>query len=386
MGLSAKIAVRFLKAGKGQTILIALGIAIGVSVQIFIGLLIQGLQESLLDKTIGNSSHITVTSNTRDKLISGWKEKIKNIGLADDRVNKISASADGSVYLKFGDEAEPALLRGFVFDQADKIYGLKSGIYEGNEYLKADEVLIGKEMKDKLSLKLGDKIDITNATGKKKTLEVVGFYDLGVASVNKSWIITTLETAQNALGYNDKVSSIEMQVSDTFKADEIAASLSEKMYDSSLVIDNWKAQNEQLLSGLNGQSISSIMIQIFVLVSVILGIASVLAITVMQKSKQIGILKAMGVKDKSASAIFLIQGLLLGTMGAILGILLGIILILMFTNFAVNADGSPVVPVVLDYGFIALSALIAVISACVASLIPARKSSKLSPIEVIRNG
>ncbi len=386
MGLSAKIAVRFLKAGKGQTILIALGIAIGVSVQIFIGLLIQGLQESLLDKTIGNSSHITVTSNTRDKLISGWKEKIKNIGLADDRVNKISASADGSVYLKFGDEAEPALLRGFVFDQADKIYGLKSGIYEGNEYLKADEVLIGKEMKDKLSLKLGDKIDITNATGKKKTLEVVGFYDLGVASVNKSWIITTLETAQNALGYNDKVSSIEMQVSDTFKADEIAASLSEKMSDSSLVIDNWKAQNEQLLSGLNGQSISSIMIQIFVLVSVILGIASVLAITVMQKSKQIGILKAMGVKDKSASAIFLIQGLLLGTMGAILGILLGIILILMFTNFAVNADGSPVVPVVLDYGFIALSALIAVVSACVASLIPARKSSKLSPIEVIRNG
>lgn len=386
MGLSAKIAVRFLKAGKGQTILIALGIAIGVSVQIFIGLLIQGLQESLLDKTIGNSSHITVSSNTDDKLISDWKEKIKNIGLADDRVIKISASADGSVYLKFGDEAEPALLRGFVFDQADKIYGLKSGIYEGNEYLKVDEVLIGKEMKDKLSLKLGDKIDITNATGKKKTLEVVGFYDLGVASVNKSWIITTLETAQNALGYNDKVSSIEMQVSDTFKADEIAASLSEKMSDSSLVIDNWKAQNEQLLSGLNGQSISSIIIQIFVLVSVILGIASVLAITVMQKSKQIGILKAMGVKDKSASAIFLIQGLLLGTMGAIIGILLGIALILMFTNFAVNADGSPVVPVVLDYGFIALSALIAVISACVAALIPARKSSKLSPIEVIRNG
>ena len=144
--------------------------------------------------------------------------------------------------------------------------------------------------------------------------------------------------------------------------------------------------NEQLLSGLNGQSVSSYMIQVFVLISVILGIASVLAITVLQKSKQIGILKAMGLKDRKASQIFLFQGLMLGVAGALLGIALGIGLILMFTKFALNPDGTPVVPVSLDYQFILFSGLIAVLSASVASLIPARKSSKLSPIEVIRNG
>lgn len=386
MGLSTKIAVRFLKSGKSQTLLIAMGIAIGVSVQIFIGLLIQGLQESLIDRTIGNASQITVTSATDNKLITDWKSKLDRIGLSDDRITNISASADSSVYLKFGKEAEPALLRGLLFDKADAIYNIKSRIYEGNTLSKPDQVLIGKELKEKLGLKLGDYVDVSTSSGKQKQLIIVGFYDLKVATINKSWIITSLETAQKALGLEDNVTSIEMQVSQTFKADEIAANIISKLGDSSLIIDNWTAQNEQLLSGLNGQGISSIMIQIFVLISVILGIASVLAITVMQKSKQIGILKAMGLKDRSASSIFLIQGLLLGTLGAILGIILGVLLILMFTTFAVNADGSPVVPIFLNYKFIALSALIAILSAALASLVPARKSSKLSPIEVIRNG
>ena len=127
------------------------------------------------------------------------------------------------------------------------------------------------------------------------------------------------------------------------------------------------------------------MIQVFVMISVLLGIASVLAITVVQKSKQIGILKAMGIKDKTASLIFLFQGLLLGIAGGILGVALGLGLAFVFTKFAVNSDGTPVVPLYIDYKFILLSALIAVGASTLAALIPARKSLKLNPIEVIRN-
>lgn len=176
-----------------------------------------------------------------------------------------------------------------------------------------------------------------------------------------------------------------MQVKDVFKADIIAEELASSLPDN-LKTDNWKAQNAELLSGLNGQSVSSIMIQVFVLVAVVLGIASVLAITVVQKSKQIGILKAMGIKDKTASLIFLFEGLLLGAMGAILGVALGLSLSFMFTKFALNPDGKPVVDLYIDYNFIALSALIALASAALAALIPARHSSKLNPIEVIKNG
>jgi lipoprotein-releasing system permease protein len=151
-------------------------------------------------------------------------------------------------------------------------------------------------------------------------------------------------------------------------------------------VSNWKDQNADLLSGLNGQSVSSIMIQVFVTLSVVLGIASVLAITVLQKSKQLGILKAMGIKDKEASMIFLSEGFILGVFGAIGGVSLGLGLSLAFTKFAVNPDGTPVVDLYIDPWFIALSAGIAILAASLASLIPARKSSKISVIEVIKNG
>ena len=104
MKLPFKIAVRFLKSSKGQTILIATGIAIGVSVQIFIGSLIQGLQKSLIDKTIGNSSQITVTSNKDDKTIENWEEKISQIKATDSRIEKISPAADSPAFIKYSDK------------------------------------------------------------------------------------------------------------------------------------------------------------------------------------------------------------------------------------------------------------------------------------------
>jgi lipoprotein-releasing system permease protein len=198
-------------------------------------------------------------------------------------------------------------------------------------------------------------------------------------------VLTTLATAQEVFAYEDKVTAIEMQVKDVFTADEIAAAISDDI-SAEIKVENWKDQNAALLSGLNGQSVSSLMIQVFVLVSVLLGIASVLAITVVQKSRQIGILKAMGIQDKAASRIFLLQGLMLGVAGAIVGVALGLGLAYAFTKFALNPDGTPVVSLFIDPKFITLSAVIAIVVSALAAMIPARKSSRLNPIEVIRNG
>jgi lipoprotein-releasing system permease protein len=167
--------------------------------------------------------------------------------------------------------------------------------------------------------------------------------------------------------------------------DEIAAKITTALGNDNIKVDNWKAQNEQLLSGLQGQSISSIMIQVFVLISVVLGIASVLVITVIQKSRQIGILKAMGIKNSSTSYIFLFEGLILGFFGAILGILFGLGLAFAFTKFALNPDGTPVIALYISYPFIAISGLIAIGSSILAALMPAIRSSKLNPIDIIRN-
>lgn len=385
MKLAFKIAVRFLKSSKGQTALIVLGIAVGVSVQIFIGSLIQGLQKGLIDKTIGNSPQITISSNSDDKFIENYNDIIDNIKTSDSRIKNISVSSDAPALIKEDKKNYSVLIRGMNIEDSDKIYNIKNRIFEGREPKNDLEVIIGKELQQELGVKIGDKLQIITNSGQVNNLTITGFYNLNVASINKSWMITTLTTSQKMFSSDGKITSIEMQVTEIFKSDEIATSLTTNLKDG-FKVDNWKAQNAELLSGLNGQSISSIMIQIFVLIAVALAIASVLAITVLQKSKQIGILKAMGIKDKTASLIFLFEGLLLGVMGAILGVALGLLLGVLFTKFAVNPDGTPVVELYIDYGFIAISTVIALASSTIAALIPARRSSKLNPIEVIRNG
>lgn len=387
MKLSYRIAKRFLKSNIGQTILIVLGIAIGVSVQIFIGSLIQGLQSGLVEKTIGNSSQITITSREDDKMIYDFNDKIDIIKEKDDRVDKISVALDNSAFLQYNDQSQSLLVRGFNIEEADSIYNFIDTMVEGTYPRLENEIILGIDLKDEYGIALNDNIELLTFGRKQVEAKVVGFFDMNVASINKNWGITTLSTAQSIFDMEDTVTSIELQVNsnNVFEADEISDGIELALNDETLRYDNWKAQNGQLLSGLQGQSISSIMIQVFVIISVVLGIASVLAITVMQKSKQIGILKAMGIKNKQTSLIFLFEGFILGIFGAIVGIILGLLLAVAFTFFAVNPDGTPVVELYISGSFIAMSGAIAVVASMLAALVPAIRSSKLNPIDIIKN-
>jgi lipoprotein-releasing system permease protein len=385
MKLAFSIAKRFLGYNKGQTIMIMIGIAIGVSVQIFIGLLITGLQEGLIDKTVGSSPHITIKQADE----SHFDSEPLNLKVRDE-YTALSYQADGPAFVIFEDESESILLRGSSED-ADLIYGYSEKLTEGRMPKSINEVIVGIGLKDKLSLDLNDQVDVRTIENNLESMKVVGFFDLKISSLNNAWMISNLETAQILFSFGNRINSIEIQIDDVFIADTLAEEIKTSVNNietenNTFKVDNWKAQNEELLSGLNGQSISSIMIQVFVLISVVLGIASVLAITVLQKSKQIGILKAMGIPDNTASLIFLFQGLILGVYGAILGVLFGLGLIVSFTTFARNPDGSALIAINYDIPFILFSASIAVLSALIASFIPAARSKKLSPIEVIRNG
>lgn len=385
MKLAYKIATRFLKASKGQTLLIILGIAIGVSVQIFIGSLIDGLQVSLIDKTIGNSSHITVMAEGKDKYFDEDPTLVKKLQ-EDKRFTAVSESLDSSGFIFYDDESYPVLMRGFELEEANEIYKFDEKLIEGNLPNSLMEIILGKNLVEEMGVSIGENITMTTPERNTVDLKLVGIYDFKVASLNKSWVITQMDTSEEVFDKANKVSSIETQIKDVFDADLIADEISLDIKASGLGVTNWKAQNEELLSGLTGQSASSYMIQVFVLLAVLLGITSVLAISVVQKSRQLGILKAMGIKDKDASLIFLFQGLILGVIGSILGTALGLGLTFVFSNFVQNPDGTPLIPFYLDYGFVALSVVIAIISATLAAFVPARKSSKLNPIEVIKNG
>ena len=386
MKLAVKIALRFLRSNPGQTVLIVLGIGIGVSVQIFIGSLIEGLQKSLIDKTIGNSPHIIVETIEEGEEIDHYQEVIDSIQAQNVDTKAIVPVSDHPAFIQYEDINKSLLIRGFDFNEKEEIYQFDEKLVEGSLPQKG-EILLGITYKDKYDLKLDDEITLLSSNQKMETYTVSGFFDFKVASVNESWGVMDLKSTWDLFDTKGKVTGIEIQLpeQDVFRADVKADEFAKAIDQNELQLVNWKVQNEQLLSGLEGQSISSLMIQVFVLISVVLGIASVLAITVMQKSRQIGILKAMGLKNIQSSLVFLFEGLFLGVLGGIAGVLLGLGLAYSFTKFALNADGTPVIALYINPNFILISALIAVFSCVIASLIPARKSSKLNPIDIIRN-
>lgn len=386
MKLPLSIGWRFLKSSKGQTLLIVIGILIGVAVQVFVGSLIEGLQVSLVDGTIGNSSQVTILPEEKGGTFEDGDDLFDQI-TEDERITAVSKSFSRNGFIiQDEDETVAVLLRGFEFEEANEIYNFEEAVIDGEQPSAENEVLIGKELAEEAELSIGDTLEFAATTDSLSELEVVGIFDLGVTSLNESWVISELATAQEVFEEDNQLTNIETQVDDVFAADTIASDILNEIGDDNFEITNWKEENESLLSGLSGQSVSSYMIQVFVLVAVLLGIASVLAISAVQKSKQLGILKAMGIKDKIAGRIFLFQGFILGTIGSILGALVGIGLMYVFSVFVTNPDGSSLVPFYVDPTFVLLSVGISIIASTIAAFIPAKNSSKLNPIEVIQNG
>ncbi|MCB2296803.1 ABC transporter permease [Clostridium tagluense] len=384
MFTALKIAWRFLINSKIQTLVIILGIAIGISVQIFVGLLSMGLETTLLDKVVGNSTHITIYP--KNSIIENYHEKEAKIRKLDSKITSVAPVVEYGASIKRKDMVEAIQIRGFISKDLDSLYNIKNKIYKGRTLQNPKEAILGKELSEKLGLKINDNIDVITPDGRNTALKVVGFYDLDTIKVNKILVITDLKTAQDLAGVGDAASSMQLSTSDPYNADSIATKIESGLKDKNLKIENWKDQNKLLVSAIMGEKVCSIVIQLCVMIAAVLSIISIMGISVVQKYKQIGILKAMGIKDGSAGAIFLIQAFILGIVGTCLGVGLTYIYIRGFNRYIVSSDGTPIVKIVINYSFIIKLCVIDVIASTLAAFFPAIKSFKLTPVEVIKNG
>lgn len=399
-----KVAFRFLKDGKGQTTFILLGIAIGVAVQIFLGTLISGLQKDLINGTVGSSPHMTFSASVsepgtlkrsdnglilstpgnfsrQEKTLDNWEPLIESLD-AEAETTAVSPVAEGSGFIVRSGERWPILLRGIDPRRADGIYRLSDKLNTGSYAVEGDRILIGVALAEEARLQAGDSLTLELPGGNRQNLTVAGIFDLGNNSLNETWIFMELSRAQRLLGFGDDISRVEVQIRDVFAADQLALDF-EKMF-IGIQSDNWKVQNTSLLSALTSQSSSSLTIQAFVLLAITLGIASVLAVSVVQKSKQIGILKAMGASSNTASRIFLFQGAILGLAGSIVGSFLGFGLTQAFLWGTSIQTGEALFPLEFDPMAAATIIVIATLASIVSALFPARRSAKLNPIDVIR--
>ena len=391
------IALRFLIIGKGQTLLIVLGIAVGVAVQFFLAALIGGLQISLIDNTVGSSPHIIILpadrlarplekagglSDSRRALyeerteIYSWQQYVIDLK-KDARIRYAAPAANGSGFIERGTSVVPVLVKGLAEADGLDIYKIRTKIVAGIAALASDSALLGRQIADRLTLAVGDKFTLRNDRGDQMFLRVGGIFDLGAAAGNEL-VVVAIDLVRSFFAI-EGVSVIEVQVKDVFAADTIAGQFG-RLYNR-VKLESWQQKNRQLLTALRSQSTSSDTIQFFVIVSISLGIASVLAIAAVQKQRQLGILKAMGTTNRSASKIFVIQGFLLGSVGSLFGVALGLFLAFGFIAGTKSPFGLEVnVRTLLTPIFLAMLASI------IASTIPARRAAKLSPIEVIRNG
>lgn len=392
------IALRFLLRGRAQTLLIVLGIAVGVAVQFFLSALISGLQVSLIDNTIGSAPHLLVLPADRlpagaagggsarrdsgrvliDELteIQSWQTYVDDLR-RDRRVRRAAPVANGQGFIERGGAVVPVTVKGLVAPDGLDVYKIREKTVSGAPELASDTALLGRRIAERLTLSVGDKFVLRNDRGGRIVLRVGAVFDLGAAAGN-DLVAAAMDPVRSFFAIGG-VSAVEAQVRDVFAAEEVARDYGRQY--ARVKLESWQERNRQLLTGLRSQSTSSVTIQFFVIVSISLAIASVLGIAAVQKQRQLGILKAMGTTDRSASRIFVIQGLVLGGAGSLLGLGLGLLMGWGFVAGTGAAFGLEI-----SARTLLTPILLALAAAVIASTIPARKAAALSPIEVIRNG
>jgi lipoprotein-releasing system permease protein len=291
-----------------------------------------------------------------------------------------------------GGGANAVALRGIEPETYRQIVPLDSFLVAGRVDLDGLKVLVGVDLARELGVEVGGRVRLRVGAEDRRGADtasalaaytVSGIFDLGNGDLNERWVFVSLRTAQTLFGLDGGASGIEVRVREIYTADRIAAEVVRR---TGLVADSWMTTNAQLLRGLRSQGASSVMIQAFVILAVALGIASVLAVSVVQKSREIGILRATGTSTRQVLRIFLIQGAILGGIGSAIGIAIGIGLGTFFASLATNPDGSPTFPVDLDVVLYLRSAAIAIGVGTLSALLPARRAALMNPADAIRTG
>ena len=407
------VAIRFLREGRLQTLFIIAGVAIGVAVIVFMSALLAGLQTNFIQRVLSASAHIELlppkevarplrqgaqaeAGEVEAAIVQAPLQRVKSIDQwqavaaqirAMPEVLVVAPVAGGSALVVRGSATRAITLTGIEPALYFRIVNLTEKIVRGNTRLSGTDILIGTELATDLGVGVGDKLRITSGAGANgasiasSTLTISGIFDLGNKGANLRGTFVALRTAQSLLGLTGGVSSLEVTVRDVYAAETVARQITKA---TGVEADSWIKTNAQFFTAVSAQTTANTAIRFFVGLSVAFGIASVLAVVVVQKSREIGILRAMGVSRGQILRLFLLQGGLLALGGAVLGSGIGALGLTVWQRLAKNADGTALFPLVLDPTLFAAALLLATLTGLVAAFAPARRAARLDPVVAIR--
>lgn len=394
-----KIAVSFLREGRAQSIMITVGVAVGVAVIVFISALIHGLQSNIVERTLGTQAHIRLLSPDqvnqivpppagtvqlvqedkraqRLRSINNWQQITETLDQLP-VLTAVSPVVSGPAFVQRGDAVESVALVGINLERYQQIIPLKKYLLSGQLRVGADDVLIGSQLAKDLGVQVGSKLRLDTGQQNSALVNIAGIFELGVRELDARYVYLDLKQAQSLLGLPGGVTVIDLTIEDIFEADNIAAQIGRL---TSLKAESWIKTNAQLMNAITAQSLSTNMIIVFVAISVAFGIASVMSVSVVQRTREIGILRATGATQAQILRIFLFQGAIFGLLGSVLGSVVSYGLVWVFNNFG---PGLFYIPISIELVLLAL--LLATVTGVLAAAVPSRRAAALDPVEAIRH-
>ena len=403
LGFEWRVALRFLREGRMQSVLIIVGVAAGVAVIAYVTALIDGLQANTVAKTLGTQAHVALRAPD-DVVTPSWPRDDATHTLSESQaraqrlrpvanwqalvpllerraeVRTVSPMVSGSGLALRGEASQSIALMGVELARYDRMVDLRRKLVDGAARLEPGDAIVGTELARDLGLRVGDRFSVN--TGRvTDSMRVSALVDLGIKDLNRRTVIVPLRSAQSLLELPGGATVLELQVTDVWQAERLAAELRQAL---PYKVESWQETNAQLVSALRAQSISTAVIRGVVAAVVVLGIASVLVVSVVQKQREIGILRAMGATRGQILRVFLLQGAVVGALGSVLGVLLAMLLVWLFTTLAVGPDGQPMFVIHLPPGTAAYTALLATVCGVLAALAPARRAARMDPAQAIR--
>jgi lipoprotein-releasing system permease protein len=398
MWIESTIAVKFMRQGRTQTALIMVGISVGVAVIVFITALILGLQSNIIARTLGTQSHIRVQPPDEKNIITPNREGSVALVTEDKRAQRlrsilnwqdvrdtldtlpeikaVSPVVSGPAFARKGEVFKSISILGIDPPRYEKIIPISTDIISGKFKVGAGDAVIGKILADDLGLRAGNKLRIESGDGRAAVVTIAGIFEIGVRDLDARFVYVDLKQAQSLLGLYGGINLIDLTVQDLFAAEATANRISRL---TGLKAESWMQTNAQLVNALASQSLSTSIITFFVALSVAFGIASVLAISVTQRTREIGILRAMGIRRSQILQVFLLQGGILGLIGSAVGASFGYALVMVFNQFGPKLFYIDV-PSYLIGGATAVATVVGILAA----LAPAWRASRLDPVQAIR--
>jgi lipoprotein-releasing system permease protein len=403
LGFEFRVALRFLVEGRFQSLLIVVGVAAGVAVVAYITALIGGLQRNTLEKTLGAQAHVVLTP--LEETVAAARPRIDGEALVSDTqaraqrlrtlanwpavvavlerrpgVVAVSPMVAGAALAQRGEATRSVNVAGVEVERFDPVINLRSKLVAGTLRLSPGEAIVGVTLASDLGLRVGDRFTIRTAT-REDSVRITGLVDLGVTEQNRRSVYVPLRSAQSLFDLAGGATRIDLSLDDVWAARALAEELAREL---PAKVESWQDTNAQLVSALNAQSVSTTIIRGVVMVVVVLGIASVLVVSVVQKQREIGILRAMGATRAQVMGVFLVQGALVGLLGAVIGVVLAAGMIALFTHFVKGSDGLPLFAITLSPAVALQVALLAWGSGVLAAFAPARRAARMDPAQAIR--